>query len=148
MFYRSISELSGINSIENFSKYVTFQFRDGFSFTDKEITLHGFSDASESAYTYVIYAVQRNDNGVNKFPKFSFPGCLHFLAIGSRSSPIGLQRSWTASFRTDGGRYRPKRIPLILGLEVCPPRICQTVVCGGRALVSYHWKWTGISNQF
>ncbi|GFU17360.1 uncharacterized protein NPIL_420711 [Nephila pilipes] len=37
-----------------------------FQFTEKEITLHGFSDASESAYACVIYAVQRNDNGVTK----------------------------------------------------------------------------------
>ncbi|GFT74248.1 DUF1758 domain-containing protein [Nephila pilipes] len=116
-------------------------------FTKKEITLHGFSHASESAYDCVVYAVQRNDNGVtkvtilaakSKIPKLSFPDCLHFIAIGSHLSPTGLQRSWTTPIRTDGGTYRPRRIPLILGLGVFHPRICQTVVYGGKTLVSYH----------
>ncbi|GFT03179.1 uncharacterized protein NPIL_305571 [Nephila pilipes] len=37
-----------------------------FQFIEKEITLHDFSDASESAYACAIYVVQRNDNGINK----------------------------------------------------------------------------------
>ncbi|KAF8786764.1 hypothetical protein HNY73_008437 [Argiope bruennichi] len=36
--------------------------------TEKEITLHGFSDASESAYACIL--------------KLFFPGCLHLLEIG------------------------------------------------------------------
>ncbi|KAF8790738.1 hypothetical protein HNY73_005714 [Argiope bruennichi] len=34
--------------------------------TEREITLHGFSDASKSAYACIIYAVQRSDNGDTK----------------------------------------------------------------------------------
>ncbi|GBM73055.1 hypothetical protein AVEN_268531-1 [Araneus ventricosus] len=64
MLYLSTLQLSGINSKGNFRRYVTFQFRDGFKLPKREITLHGFSDASESAYAWVIYAIQRNDNGV------------------------------------------------------------------------------------
>ncbi|KAF8777969.1 hypothetical protein HNY73_014746 [Argiope bruennichi] len=47
--------------------------------TEKEITLHGFSDASESAYACVIYAVQRNDNGVTK---------VTILAAKSKVAPL------------------------------------------------------------
>ncbi|KAF8782359.1 hypothetical protein HNY73_012655 [Argiope bruennichi] len=47
--------------------------------TEKEITLHGFSDASESAYACVIYAVQRTDNGVTK---------VTILAAKSKVAPL------------------------------------------------------------
>ncbi|GFT98373.1 uncharacterized protein NPIL_485521 [Nephila pilipes] len=86
---------------------------------------------------------------LGQIPKLSFPGCLYLLAIERRSLPKGLPRSWTASLRTDDGTYRLRRISLILGLEVCHPRICLTIVCGGKALVSYHHqKRTDPSNQF
>ncbi|GBM00394.1 hypothetical protein AVEN_179208-1 [Araneus ventricosus] len=48
-------------------------------FTEKEITLHGFSDASESAYAFVIYAVQRNVNGVTE---------VTILAAKSKVAPL------------------------------------------------------------
>ncbi|KAF8784313.1 hypothetical protein HNY73_010009 [Argiope bruennichi] len=47
--------------------------------TEKEIILHGFSDASQSAYACVIYAVQRSDNGVTK---------VTILAAESKVAPL------------------------------------------------------------
>ncbi|GFT62973.1 uncharacterized protein NPIL_684911 [Nephila pilipes] len=47
--------------------------------TEKEITLRGFSDASEFTYACVIYAVQRNDNDVTK---------LTILAAKSKVAPL------------------------------------------------------------
>ncbi|KAF8785634.1 hypothetical protein HNY73_011149 [Argiope bruennichi] len=102
--------------------------------TEKEITLHGFSDASESAYACVIYAVQRTHNGVTKVTisaakskvaalklilKLFFPGCLHLLEIGSPLLPTGRQRSWTSSLKIDGD------------LEV----ICQNKKIGDIAII-------------
>ncbi|GBM00392.1 hypothetical protein AVEN_179207-1 [Araneus ventricosus] len=88
---------------------------------------------------------------LGQIPKLSFPGCHHLPAVGSRSSPIGPQISWTSSLGTDGGTYQPKIIQLILILtpEVCLSRIFLTVVYGGRALLGYHHqKLTGLNNQF
>ncbi|GBM43657.1 hypothetical protein AVEN_78029-1 [Araneus ventricosus] len=47
--------------------------------TEKEIALHGFSDASESTYAYLICAVQRNDYGVTK---------VTILAAKSKVAPL------------------------------------------------------------
>ncbi|KAF8786020.1 TAF5-like RNA polymerase II [Argiope bruennichi] len=130
----------------------------------KEIILHGFSDASESAYACVIYALQRSDNGVTKVTilaaksivaplksilKLFFPGCLHLLEIGSPLLPTGLQRSWTSSFKIDRGMCHQRKIQQIEDPEVCFLRIYQTVVYGGRALLSYHHqRLIGQSNQY
>ncbi|GBL81566.1 hypothetical protein AVEN_93370-1 [Araneus ventricosus] len=73
---------------------------------------------------------------LGQIPKLPCPGCHHFPAVGSRSSPIGPRRSWTSFLGTDGVMYRPRRIQLILAPEVCPPRIFLTVVWEGPTWLS------------
>ncbi|GBO06911.1 hypothetical protein AVEN_116725-1 [Araneus ventricosus] len=72
MLYLSTLQLSGINSKGNFSKYVTFQFRDGFNLPKRKLLSMAFR-MPLNLHAHV------------------FPSCLHLPAVGSRSSPIGPQ---------------------------------------------------------
>ncbi|GFY62767.1 uncharacterized protein TNIN_164221 [Trichonephila inaurata madagascariensis] len=53
--------------------------------TNKQVTLHGFSDASEAAYACVVYAVQRNRETILKLR------CWAEKAKSLLSSPYVLQ---------------------------------------------------------
>ncbi|GBN66356.1 hypothetical protein AVEN_232622-1 [Araneus ventricosus] len=129
---------------------------------EKEISLHGFSDASESTYACVIFAVQRNDNGVTKvtilaakskvdqlkpisIPRLELYGALLWKPfIANRTSEILDLIPWNS------WRYVPtKENPADIGTRGMSQRIFLTVAYDGRALLGYHHqKLTGRNNQF